>query len=539
MAHHRHTEGRFIMRRVVTALFLLVTFIGVPTIAQAFDIPLLTWERGREQQVVLGGGAYSQNWTVTLEGNGQEKSEFSASEKNDAGYVVYSITLPNDFPTGEYTVVTEGKGSPRTVVAGVQVIEAVSHTVSSNLFDLTLIIAIFAGITSIFTTLRSRKYLYIPLTSEQVLPRLTDPIHESDSNFWDRLERAPYRIRVQFLTSLKPSLLRFMLIREGEMVHRLSPTIYGVSPLVGLGAGAIAAIEVSRNNGIALTPMTVFIAVAALAIADATAGVTATLGFWAVMLFTGNVTSFHDVLIALAVGISWVGPSLFAGLLREAVHRDFASRTVAGQDPVKLLGVLGSSGVGAVVFYFGQALVSSITYTQSSVRSISITDIAIVATVLIIRGFADGVVMNDIAPDSHRDESFYIARTNSPLTAFLVASSIFSFAYIWTSSAQHAAFVSVIFTAPYVLAFIRFNPIKKLPIERLPRYIIGEGMVVLVVVFIIFRQVSMKPLLVDQRANLFMILAGLPTLLHALYGAIYSSNEAKFSFDENKEIMKP
>jgi hypothetical protein len=94
-------------RAKLIALALIAIFIA-PTAAQAFDIPLLTWERGREQQVVLGGGAYTQKWVVTLEGNGQPSKTFTASDKNAAGYVVYSLFIPADFPTGAYSIDTNG-----------------------------------------------------------------------------------------------------------------------------------------------------------------------------------------------------------------------------------------------------------------------------------------------------------------------------------------------------------------------------------------------------------------------------------------------
>ena len=88
------------MRKIKFIALALLALIFTPTAAQAFDIPLLTWERGREQQVVLGGGAYTQSWTVTLEGNGAETLKFSSSQKNDAGYVVYSLNIPADYPLG-------------------------------------------------------------------------------------------------------------------------------------------------------------------------------------------------------------------------------------------------------------------------------------------------------------------------------------------------------------------------------------------------------------------------------------------------------
>ena len=522
----------------MTALALLALLLA-PTAAQAFDIPLLTWERGREQQVVLGGGAYTQKWIVTLEGNGQPAARFNASDKNSAGYVVYSLFIPADFPTGAYSIVTNGKGSPRTVVAGVSLIEAQTNTVAANLFDLTLIIAIFIFLTGIVSTIRARKYTFIPFRSAQVLPRLVDPIFEVEKNFWDRLEEAPYRVRVQSLISLRPSLLRFLLIREGEVSHRLSKNLYGITPIVGLIAGSIAGIEVGRNGGLASTPMTIFIILAAIAIFDAFAGVAATLGFWAVELFTGNITSFRDVLISLAVGIAWIGPSLFAALLRETINRDFESSTKRGSDSLKVLGVLGSSAVGAAVFYLGHALVNSVIYTDHAPRSITITHIGIIAAMLIARGFADSVVMSRATIVETRDESFVISRVSSPVTAFAVLALTFAFVYIWTESATRASVVAVLFALPYFLIFIRFNKVSFIKTSRIPRNIFLESTLMALIAFVVFRQISLKPLLLDQRADLFLLLAGVAPVIHAIYSAIYSSNEDKFSFEENPEIMKP
>lgn len=527
------------MRRLKIIALTLIALFFAPSAAQAFDIPLLTWERGREQQVVLGGGAYTNQWVVTLEGNGEAPLTFNKSEKNAAGYVVYSVFVPADFPTGAYSIVTNGEGSPRTVVAGVNLVEEQTNTVASNLFDLTLIIAIFAFLTGIVSTIRARKYTYIPFRSAQVLPRLTDPVPAEDENFWDRLEAAPYRIRVQSLTSLQPSLLRFLLIREGEVAHRVSKNLYGLSPLIGLAAGAIAAIEVTRNDGLALTPMTIFIAIAALAIFDAFAGLAATLGFWALQLFSGNVTSFRDVLISLAIGIAWVGPSLFAALLRETINRDFEAKSLRGTDPIKFLGVIGSSVVGALVFYFGQALVNSVIYVENQVRELTWTHVSIVLALLVIRGFADGVVLESEKDIDTRDESFFIARVSSPITALAVLALVFSFVYIWTESAARSLFVAVIFALPYFLIFIRFNKISFFKTDRLPRNILAESALISAIAFVAFRQISTQPLLLNQRADLLLLLAGVAPVLHAVYSAIYSSNEDKFSFDENPEIIKP
>jgi hypothetical protein len=157
----------------------------------------------------------------------------------------------------------------------------------------------------------------------------------------------------------------------------------------------------------------------------------------------------------------------------------------------------------------------------------------------LVRGFADGVVLEPEKMIETRDESFLISRVSSPVTAFTVLAVTFAFVYIWTESAGRAGFVAAIFALPYFLIFIRFNKISFIKTDRLPRNILLESAIIAAIAFVVFRQISLKPLLLDQRADLLLLLTGVAPVLHAIYSAIYSSNEDKFSFDENPEIMKP
>jgi hypothetical protein len=68
---------------------------------------------------------------------------------------------------------------------------------------------------------------------------------------------------------------------------------------------------------------------------------------------------------------------------------------------------------------------------------------------------------------------------------------------------------------------------------------LAESLVISAIAFVVFRQISTQPLLLDQRADLLLLLAGIAPVLHAIYSAIYSSNEEKFSFEENLEIIEP
>ena len=503
--------------KAAVALLFSLFFALAPTAASAADAPLLTWERGRVQEVVLGGGAASSHWTLTLEGQGIAPIVFTESSANEAGYVVYSVTVPKDAPLGAYSITTAGQGSPKSIVAGVNMIPAQEYKVTASPFDLSIVIAIFIFITTSISVLRARKYYELSIESTQYLPRLEDPIDLREKSFIERLAQSPLRIRVAGLNSIKQSLFRYMLIREGELLHRLSPSAYGFFPLLGFIGGAIAGVETIRNNGIVNTPLSIFIVIAAISLIDGFSGVTASLGFWLVEAATGNVTSFRDLLVMFAIGFAWMAPPLLGGIYREMVARElprYVSNVVSGL-------------IGGVLFFFGQQLVNSILIAPAPKRAISWVVILVIAVLVVIRGFADQLIVGK-APSStsnHRAETIAIARVSSPQTALILTSISFAFVYIWTESAMKAIIVAILFSLPYYLLFIRFTEFSFLPFNNVPRNIVGESVIVSAIAFIIYRQISTQPLLSDQKAYLFLVFSAIPGVIHAAYSAICASLE--------------
>ena len=70
------------------------------------------------------------------------------------------------------------------------------------------------------------------------------------ASFLKRVSSAPYRIRVRAIDGLPNSLLRFLLLRDGELVHRISHNLYSWLPIAGFFAGVVAVNETERAGGI-------------------------------------------------------------------------------------------------------------------------------------------------------------------------------------------------------------------------------------------------------------------------------------------------
>jgi hypothetical protein len=105
--------------------------------------------------------------------------------------------------------------------------------------------------------------------------------------------------------------------------------------------------------------------------------------------------------------------------------------------------------------------------------------------------------------------------------------STFSFAYIWTQSAQQSAISAVLFSSPYFLIFIRLGRFNFKLIGGDRRYILIEPILVSALTFIIYSQISPVPLFADRKAELFLILAALPGLIHGIYGLFCDSVEQR------------
>lgn len=518
-----------IILKKVFSLLLISLFVGAPA-ANAADIPLLTWERGRIQQVVVGGGAVENEWQMTLEGMGITPKQFTRSNQSSAGYAIFTIQLPDDLPTGGYTVVSVGTRSPRTVVAGINVIESLGYRIANVPLDLTKVIVIFVFLTALITTLRSRKYSNYSFPSTQDI-NLLNPIL-MDDKLINRIKFFAYRWRIKTILNLPVSLFRYQLIREGELMHRLSRQVYAFLPLIGFVSGLIVTNESQKAGGIGAAGLAVFIAVGVIGTIDALSGITATLGFWLSQMFLGNITSIRDLLIVVSVSIAWVAPALFASLIREAVDLDLNNlfRKEIGFY-ARLVGVITSAIFGGLLFYFGQLLLNSVLVNFTETRKISLLAISIIVIALLIKGILDEVlILSKERPQSvvvsHKEE-LVIARVTSPQTAFLILASTFSFAYIWTQSAQKSLISAILFSIPYFLIFIRLGKLNFKLIGKDRRYILVEPVLVSGLTFIIYSQISSVPLFADRRAELFLILAALPGLIHGIYGLFCDSAEQR------------
>lgn len=508
------------------ALFSLA-FASAPTALA--DVPFLRWERGMVQQVVLGGEASKGVSKIEFIGTGTTPLEFEQSDQTSDNFYVYTVMIPSDMPMGQYQVVATKSGIP-TLLAGIELSGTTSFKVIRVPRDLLAIVGIFVFLTAFASTLRSRKYSELTFNSTQRIPRDSGPTEKVKESLFLRIKNLPYEVRVKAISGFSTSLLKFLLIREGELIHRLSKTAYSYMPVVGILAGTMAANETQRAGGIGKVGITIFLTIGLIAIIDAYTGIFALFGFWFTSLVFGSVGSLGDVLVMFAVGLGWLGPILALSIFRNTVALDFGRDESGGAKPFgRVVSLITGSVFGAAIFYMSQKLLNSILITVDEERSVSLQALAVITGSLVVRGLVDAsIVSRPIGAEraiANPLESITIVRVSSFQTAFSISVVIYLFALAWIENSQSALIVMALFSAPYFLLLVRFNKFVFTPLGKIPRNILFESGVIAAISFVIYREISSLPLLVDARSQKFLIYAGIPGIIHALFSIMCDSSQ--------------
>ena len=105
----------------ISLTLFLGLFLLLPT-AQGADIPVLTWEKGLEHNLVLGGNQDITNWKINLISDQGSIYPFRISKRDTRGYVYFSLQVPETLESGIYTIVSSGSGSQNKVLAGVRLV---------------------------------------------------------------------------------------------------------------------------------------------------------------------------------------------------------------------------------------------------------------------------------------------------------------------------------------------------------------------------------------------------------------------------------
>jgi hypothetical protein len=249
------------------AAFLIAFSAISMTPAHAADIPVLTWEKGKEHNIILGGESQVKNWKIQLTSATGESLDFRQSKLDPKGYVVFSVQIPDSFESGVYTVVTTGVNMPQKIVAGVKVVDLSDYNLIQVPIKLILILLTLVFLISTLSMMRMQKY-------ERIEYLRAKPVEQLPGIF-----NHFAKFRVGAVEELHRSLFKFQLIREGELLHKISPLTWASLPIATIFLGGYIGLNGQLILGVSLIPFALYALAAIIGVIDPFSGFTAALGF--------------------------------------------------------------------------------------------------------------------------------------------------------------------------------------------------------------------------------------------------------------------
>jgi len=510
--------------RSFALILLAFTFIFIPVSAKALDIPLLTWERGKEQNLVLGGNVENQ-WKIELINEANEKVlDFRESDISANGFKVYSTSIPNDFPIGAYAVRATGIGIPGSIVAGVTIVGLSYFEVTQIPFELLLVFLAYVFVTASFAVMRIRKYglVRVPefddLDLDIIPPRLA----------------TLHRLREKATGNLEPSLFQLLLRREGGWIRLRSHFLWSAFPILSLLIGGALGIQILREGGLGKASWLWLLLGAMIALIDLYSAIIAFTGLVFSHLIFGDVVSLREVMVLLALGLGWFGSYALASIM-DLLHEkrdssdDLSERS---RESENWQGRVLASLIAGMVFHATQILVLSLVVAVAEPRATSWLLSAAFAAATLLRLQLRSSLESSTARSSLTMDSKTVGRVIAGKTTGFLALFFVGTIYIWVRDWISALALGIALVAPYALLLVRFTGPKLSWLRKVPRSALVEALIVTAFAYGIFTALQDMPFEVLERSRLFLIIGVIPVLVHSLYCALWDVVDRDRSLDE-------
>ena len=515
-------------RRILATLLTIFFLFQSSSLANALDIPLLTWERGREQNIVVGGLSAKEPWDLKLLKPGAPQIIFKPSSVNRKGFLVYSATLPADLPVGNYTVYVFGDGSVSgTQVAEVKVITLTRYSITEIPKDLVFLLLTMIFIISALTVSRNRKYSRLTFLRQKNLI-------ESETLLFDK--RVPrfiypaYVLRALSIGKLRTSLFKFLLMKDETFIHKISPFLYALLPAIGLALGLQGGLTTREQlPNIGLFSL---MAISILGLLDAYSGIFAFFGFAVGQIIIGQALNVREAAVILSLGLSWVFTSFLAHLLYSVAEKDFPQiNPDSGLGYAKVLLLIVVSVVTGVFFFGSLILTESLATSARNQHDNLVVTAIVVGTLSGVKVFIHHFLDWRITRAGHRErlvaESIdiidLISQGGLIFAGFISLFTVF----VWTENWTTALLVGILMVALFS-SFTFHIRLPRIPfLTRWKRNVFFEAMVVTYLASTIFLYVQSLPYQVSLKSDIFTISGLALTLIHVVANTFYYAAEDK------------
>lgn len=498
-------------RRITLVIISIIASIYLsPSQATAEEIPVLVWESGQSQNVVLGKGDYQSTWKIYLKSLDGQKYELSKSLANQDSFEVFTINLPENFPIGGYVVEAIDDNGSIKQVAGVQIVKASSKEVTRIPFEL-------------FFTLGGFSLFFFYLNKIKQIRRIRI---QENLNFDLELINIfdlPFRFKSSLEAGKSISLARVLALDETRFDMKLTRL-----SLVGgiFGIGLISWLQFSKSNWMTGNSLLILLLL-----------LIGNLFFTYGLVFSILAISYLLLNIASAKSIAEViSYFVICGtFFLPALYNQFLSKLLVAKDGYSRIKFSRANLLSALIAALsGYQLI--ILFESLAINSLSSGFSKEIFGVLLIGIFLLKNILNRSQSENYSE--FEVVRAIGPTWSAGLGLLISLIVYIWTTNllVSIVALISVLLIL--TTSWLKIDSLQRFSLPN-PDLYFGSILIVVVLVAL-YLSTQALPLDVINRSHLSIILIFPFDLLLALYMWINfngSQNEESSIQSKAKEIL--
>ena len=516
------------IKRIPSSLLSVLFLFSFAPPAQAVDIPLLTWERGKEQNVVVGGVTAKDSVQVKLLRPRSPQITMKPSSVNKRGFLVYSASLPGDLPLGEYTVYVFGDGSASgSQVAQVKVIALTRYSITEIPKDLVYLFLTLIFIITALTVTRSGNHAHLVFLRQRTLIENETLLF---SKSVPRVIYPVYLLRAGAHVKLRDSVFKFQIMKDETFIHKVSPLLWALLPLLGLGLGLQGGLITNEN--LPNLPIYSLLALSILGLFDAYSGVFALLGFAIGQIVIGQVLDSRSILVLLSFGLSLI----FVGFVSDLLYSG-ATKDVSRIKKLFHFNISKHVALIAVSLATGALYYSTLLLTQSLSIELAEKNPEFLLLAIIIGIFAGLKILLHQLLDSNlskraKEETFVLhefraRRFLSPMSSVFLALSSLFIASIWTMNWTFSLLFGLI-TFAIAATFTFKSPLSTIELLRKwRRSVFLESAIVAYLGYVLFILIRNLPYQASLKSQIFIISTITLTLVHALISSLHPEDDAE------------
>jgi len=496
--------------RALVFVLALLSFLPGPQTALANDIPILTWEQGKLQSVVLGGGQDRSSWKVELVSSSGKVTVLNTSTRNEENFVVFSVVIPRDIEVGSYTLFARGLSDENTKVAIVDIVDAKSYEIGRVPGDLIYIFVMFIAALSLLISLSRKKFSFTYLSS--IAPRERFINGEPAEGFIQgvhnlgRLER----IRIGVQQNFSEGVLGNLIKANSSNLHSRSRQLWSTFPLMVAVLAIFQATDSPTRFGY------FFLIICLLGNLDVFSGVVASIFFVSIATFNTEAFSFGSILGFIFLASLFFLPSLLVQVFKVV----FGSQ-INKIDWIKFVLV-------ALVVHFHVLMQRSLlpeSYLSTSEELLVLASITVALVICEVLEIKRAKTPNVNSPLEEVNLDLALAPSRSSL--ILVSSVTFSVVYVWSLKGSLALLVALLAISPILVSKVNLlKPGRAIRIN-LPRKPEFEILIVCAATYLVFNGLSRLPFVTYSRMEALLVVGFVPLIMYSFYVTVASNIASK------------